>query len=83
MFAGLYFRLFAAPDKFTGLNFRLIFASSKPSFEYFDYSPGSNFRLLEPWAKMAKKKSGKISTFIVYKSSHYSDHRHKNIIICK
>ena len=55
-FASLYFRLFATPEIFAGLNFRKIFASSKPSFEYFECSPGSNFRLLKPLAKMAKIK---------------------------
>ena len=59
IFVGLHFRLFAAPDIFATLNFHQIFASFKPSFEFFDYSPGSNLCLLKPLAKMAKIKTGR------------------------
>ena len=58
IFASLYFRLFAAPDIFAGLNFRQFFASSKPSFELFNCSPGPNFHLLKTLAKMTKIKAG-------------------------
>ena len=84
IYVSLYFRLFAASNIFADLNFHKIFVSSKPIFEYFDSSPSLNFRLLKPLAKIAKMKAKrKNHTFTVYKSSHYSDHRHKNIIIYK
>ena len=61
-----YFRLYPAPEIFAGLNFRLIFASFKSGFEFFNYSPGSIFRLLKPLAKMAKIKAGQKTPLTVY-----------------
>ena len=66
IFAGLYFHLFAAPDLIASLNFCQIFTSSKPSLEFFDCSPSSNFHLLKPLAKMVKIKTGQKNPLLQY-----------------
>ena len=67
---GLYFHFFAAPEKFAGLTFRQIFASSKPSFEYFDCLPCLHFHLFKPLAKIAKIKARRKNPLLYYISLH-------------